>query len=210
MSQEGAMSRNGHIPEYRRFSEQQLNAEALAHRDVPNRVAYERSMKWKERRASDRPRTFGKLLDWYRREWNAEFPRRLHERGVEPDSQLGAPRLAGAMRARFAALDNHKLATATDYDSGHDTWNVGSAPRFPILDALVRYSDTAPLLARYLEALAYGGFDWRLISMRRLRILDGAEFVWDQHYAQIVTVGALDALWQIWSEGQRNVGKDVA
>jgi len=211
---------NGHVPEYRRLSEQQLNAEALARRDVPNRLLYERSQAAREKRAVDRPRTFGKLREWYQREWNAEFPNRMHERGVEPDSQLGAPRLAGAMRARFSALDDAKAASATDYDREHDTWSTGAAPRFPVLSALVKMHSEAPLLSRYLEAVAYGGFDWRRVSMSRLRIWDPTRvvegqtlrgaMVWDHKYAEIVTHGAMAMLWQIWSAGQRDAGKEVA
>ena len=57
------------------------------------------------------PRSLPELLRWFRCEWEAEIPRRIHERGVEPESALGAPRLAGAFRAYLAGS-----AFATDHD----------------------------------------------------------------------------------------------
>jgi hypothetical protein len=192
------MSRNGNGL---RPSDAQLNAEALQRRDVPNRLAYERSLSAKERRALERPRTFGKLRDWFKREWEAEFPNRIHERGVEPDSQLGAPRLAGAMRARFNALDDAKVATATDYDREHDTWSTGAAPRFPVLSALVQLHRTCPLVARSLTQLAYGGFDvYR----------HGAKRGWTTYQTDLYLRAELGALWQVWSQLVRDAGREVA
>lgn len=193
-------------------SDAQLNAESLARRGRTHFQEHTESRERKAELAVDRPRTFGALLGWFKREWDAEFPKRMHERGVEPDSQLGAPRLAGAVRARFAALEEPKAATATDYEPGNDTWSTGAVPRFPVLDALQRYSRRAPLLSRYLEAIAYRGFDWRRVADERLRAWDpvAEAFVVDDEHNFLTTQGAMYALWDLWSAGQRDAGKDVA
>jgi hypothetical protein len=200
---------NGHL----RPSDAQLNAEALARRDVPNRYAYERSLAAKERRALERPRTFGALRQWFKREWDAEFPQRIHERGVEPDSQLGAPRLAGAMRARILAVgadpncgceDCRKAlgkATATDYDRAHDIWSTGAAPRYPVLAALVRLHERCPLVARSLTALAYGGFDV---------YHHGSKRGWTTYQTDLYLAAELAALWTVWSALVRDAGRDAA
>jgi hypothetical protein len=187
------------------------NAAVLAARGRTHRAVHDDSVEAKALAAVDRPRSFGALLGWYHREWDAEFPARLHERGVEPDSQLGAPRLAGAMRARFAALDEPRAATATDYDREHDTWATGSAPRFPVLDALTRYARKAPLLSAYLTAVAYRGFDWRAVATERLRVWDpvACRFSADDEHHYLLTFGALSALWEVWSMGQREAGRDA-
>lgn len=190
-----------------------LSLEAQARREGRlHSREYDVSRDAKEQAAVARPASFGALLGWFHREWDAEFPKRLHERGIEPDSQLGAPRLAGAVRARFTALDESKAATATDYDPGHDTWSTGAAPRFPILDALTRYARKAPLLSRYLEAVAYRGFDWRRVAQERLRVWDPdlGTFVPDDEHHYLLTFGAMMALWEVWSRGQAEAGRDVA
>lgn len=193
-------------------SDAQLNAETLRRRERSHFQVHQDSRVEKERSASEAPTELGTLLGWFRREWQNDFPRRLHERGVEPDSQLGAPRLAGAMRARFTALDEAKAATATDYDPAKDTLSVGEAPRFPMLDALERYGRRHPLMRRYLEAVAYMGFDWRRVAQARLRVWDPElkAFFPDDELNYLSTKGALRALWEIWSEGQREAGRDLA
>ena len=184
------------------------NVVALASRGRTHREVHELSLVQRGHVVGDRPQSFAALLGWFKREWDAEFPRRLHERGVEPESALGAPRLAGAMRARLTAIDDDEDAErarrATDYDPAHDTWSSGAAPRYPILDALERYGHRHPLLRRYLEAVAYGGFDWRRVAQARLRIFDpeADRFVPDDEHAFLTTLGALSSLWEIWSARQ--------
>lgn len=201
-------------------SDAQLNAEALRRRERSHYQVHQDSRIEKARIAVEAPVELGALLGWFRREWQADFPRRLHERGVEPESALGAPRLAGAMRARMTALDEAKAATSTDYDPAHDTYATGEAPRFPMLDALERYGKRHPLMRHYLEAVAYGGFDWRRVAQVRLRvwdpmagpIVDGKPrgcFLPDDELNYLATRGALRALWEIWSTGQQEAGRDL-
>jgi hypothetical protein len=189
-SQSKATARNGHDP----IAAQRAKAMQF----YPE---HSRSVRDKTQEATARPRTFGKLREWFKREWDAEFPGRMHERGVEPDSQLGAPRLAGAMRSRFAALDDAKAATATDYDRGHDTWSTGAAPRFPVLAALVELHRTCPLIAVSLTKLAYGGFDvYR----------HGGARGWTTYQTDLYLRAELDVLWGVWSGLVRDAGKEVA
>jgi hypothetical protein len=217
------MTRNGHADP---------NFGYLHGRELTHRQSHERSQERKASVATTPPPDFGSLLGWFRREWNADFPERAHTRGVyvagmskaerrrhehvPPEqlggSLLGAPAEAEPMRARIDALDEAKERTATDYDPAHDTWSTGAAPRFAMLDALEQFGRRAPLLRRYLEAVAYMGFDWRRVAEKRLRILDPDldRFVPDDDHAFTVTRGALEALWQVWSVGQRNAAREVA
>jgi hypothetical protein len=193
------MSRaNGHDP----------NLLINARRGLPFGASHDRSRERKAELAATRPRTFGALLGWFKREWDADFARKLHERGIEPDSQLGAPRLAGKVRARFSALDDAKAATSTDYDREHDTWATGSSPRFPMLDALTRLRDGSPhrrgypLSARILVRIAYlGTSDWRKVCCPHGE---------PDEVGELFLTATLNVLWGIWAEGQRDAGREVA
>lgn len=47
------------------------------------------------------PQTWPACVAWFRDAWEASLPNRLHTSGVEADSALGSPRMAGAMHARI-------------------------------------------------------------------------------------------------------------
>jgi hypothetical protein len=164
------------------------------------------SIQRRKDRARSQPFRFGALLGWFREEWLAEIPARIHERGVEPDSALGSPRLSGAMRHRADVLDNPTMARATDYDRQHDTWSTGEAPRMPVLAALEALSCGSahriarPLTAHYLRRLAYAGFDWRFLADREHQPVEVRE---------LYTKAALEELWQVWASTELNVVKEL-
>jgi len=65
--------------------------------DAPYRGDHDRSV---ERQAPP-PQTWPACVAWFRDAWEASLPTRLHTAGVEAESALGSPRMAGAMHARI-------------------------------------------------------------------------------------------------------------
>lgn len=72
-------------------------------------------------RRPQEPRTWEACVAWFRDAWEASLPTRMHTRGVEADSALGSPRLAGALRAR--------TSNVTDHGWGVTGWDRHGQPR---------------------------------------------------------------------------------
>ena len=53
------------------------------------------------------PRTWPSCVAWFRDAWEASLPTRLHTRGVEDESALGSPRMAGGMHRRIDHVSDH-------------------------------------------------------------------------------------------------------
>ena len=131
------------------------------------------------------PRRLNELVLWYRREWEREVPTRIHERGVEPQSALGAPVLAGAFRAYM-----HGSPFATDHDDRLDATTAQDTRRYPIHAALCVMSKSWPLSARYLFALGWTGAEWYDVTLAWNMLPEvGHRFARD----------ALHHLWSIWA-----------
>lgn len=139
---------------------------ALAFRESPHRAESDRSVARKMAKAAQRPRSLHEFIVWFRREWAAEFPSRIHERGIEPDSQLGAPRMTGAFIHHLGIVIDGIGSTSSDYDSRTDTWSDGAARHTPILAALTLIKRDAPFMGRFLEALPYMDFDWERVALK--------------------------------------------
>lgn len=135
------------------------------------------------------PRSLPEYLAWFRRAWAEEMPTRIHERGVEPESALGAPRLAGAFRAY---MDGHPMAT--DYDPRHDIDERGAARLRPVHAALAQMRRKWPLSARYLFAIAWTGAEWQDVALAWGMLPEvGHRF----------TMDALRHLWALWERDVR-------
>jgi hypothetical protein len=131
------------------------------------------------------PRRLEDLMRWYRFEWEKEVPTRIHQRGVEPESALGAPVLAGAFRAYL-----HGSPFATDHDDRLDSTTAGDVRRYPIHAALATMSHAWPISARYLFAVAWTGSNWDDVAIAWHMLPEvGHRFARD----------ALHHLWCIWS-----------
>jgi len=131
------------------------------------------------------PRRLEDLIRWYRQEWEREIPTRIHQRGVEPDSALGAPVLAGAFRAYL-----HGSPFATDHDDRLDATMAGATRRYPIHAALCVMGHSWPLSARYLFAIGWTGADWQDVALAWHMLPEvGHRFARD----------ALHHLWTIWA-----------
>lgn len=139
--------------------------------------------------AAREPRSLPDLLAWYRAAWAQEMPTRIHERGVEPESVLRSPKLAGAFRAY---MDAHPLAT--DYDPRHDIDERGAVRLRPVHAALSRMRRRWPLSARYLFAIAWTGAEWQDVALAWGMLPEvGHRF----------TVDALRHLWSLWERDMR-------
>ena len=100
-------------------------------RAEPYAAVREMSVKRRMAEAAREPRDLPELLTWFRREWDAECPSRTHERGVEPQSALGSPKLAGAFRSYITGSP-----MATDHDDRLDVDMRDAARLRPIHAAL--------------------------------------------------------------------------
>lgn len=160
-------------------------------RDQPYAAAKSASVQRRMAQAAREPRSLNEYLAWFRREWCAEMPGRIHERGVEPQSALGSPRLGGAFRAY---MEGHPMAT--DHDDRLDIDHRGAARRFPIHAALSVMRRRWPLSAHYLFAIAWTGAEWQDVALAwRMLPEIGHRF----------TLDALRHLWSIWEQDQREV-----
>lgn len=139
-------------------------------------------------KAAREPRELNELLAWFRREWEAELPRRIHERGTEPESALGAPKLAGAFRAYMTGSP-----MATDHDDRQDIDFRGAARVRPLHAAMHVMSHRWPLSTHYLFAIAFAGAEWQDVSLAWKMLPEvGHRFTRD----------ALHHLWRIWARDQ--------
>ena len=130
------------------------------------------------------PRALPDLIRWYRTQWEAEIPGRIHERGTEPDSALGAPRLAGAFRAYI-----HGSPMRTDHDDRLDLDERGATRIYPVHAALRIMSHRWPLTAHFLFAVAWTGAEWGDVALAwRIMPEVGHRFTED----------GLRHLWRIW------------
>jgi len=128
---------------------------------------------------------------WYRVEWQREVPTRVHERGVEPESALGAPRLAGAFRAYLMGDP-----MATDHDDRFDMTTGHDARRRPIHAALQVIARRWPLSARLLFLLGCNGGDWETVTLG-WKMLPEVGFRFTQD--------SLRQLWDIWQRQEANI-----
>ena len=157
-------------------------------RDQPYAVAKSASMRRRMEQAAQEPRELPELLRWFRREWEAECPPRTHERGVEPESALGAPKLAGAFRAYICASPMQ-----TDHDDRLDVDMRDAARVRPIHAAMRVMSNKWPLSTHYLFAIAWMGAEWQDVALAwRMLPEIGHRFTRD----------ALQHLWSIWAREQ--------
>lgn len=142
----------------------------------PDRRAYRDAPYLDEHAASERdrhlePRGFAGLLRWFLEGFAAETPEAIHADGVWfgrpghdiPDelvggSQLGAPKQAEPMRQ---LLENSPRQTAGD---GVDEHYV--RPMRAALASLGRRGEDAPLMARFLQQVAYAQGDWPAVAGR--------------------------------------------
>ena len=153
--------------------------------------AHRHSVELRMAKAARQPVTLPELMRWFKHEWAQELPGRLHERGVEPQSALGSPRLAGAFRAY---MDGHPMVT--DHDNRLDLDKRGAARLFPMHAALYQMCRRWPLSAHYLFAIAWTGAEWQDVALAwRMLPEVGHRF----------TVDALRHLWAIWERDQREV-----
>ena len=70
------------------------------------------------------PQTWPACVAFFRDAWEASLPTRMHTRGVEDESALGSPRMAGAMHARI----DHAVSSKPGPDGkpivNHNGWGL--------------------------------------------------------------------------------------
>lgn len=160
-------------------------------RDAPHASEHRASVSRRMDAAAARPESLPDLLAWFRAAWAEEMPARIHERGVEPQSVLGTPKLAGAFRAY---MDAHPMQT--DHDPRLDVDERGAARVRPIHAALWQMRRRWPLSARFLFALAWTGAEWQDVALAWGMLPEvGHRF----------TIDALRHLWALWERDQREV-----
>lgn len=137
--------------------------------------------------AGHEPRSLAEYVTWLRREFERETPRRVHERGVEPESAIGSPRLAGAFRAYLCGSP-----FATDHDDRRDMDMRDAVYVRPVHRAIAIMSKRRPESARLAFALAWSGVDWEDIICQKGLVSE---------FGYWVTLGTLQHLWRIWARG---------
>jgi len=157
-------------------------------RDQPYATEKRASVNRRMVEAAREPKNLPDLMAWFRREWEAEIPSRIHERGTEPDSALGAPKLAGAFRSYIMGSP-----MATDHDDRLDLDHRDAARIRPIHAAMRVMSNRWPLSTHYLFAIAWTGAEWQDVALAwRMLPEIGHRFTRD----------ALAHLWAIWARDQ--------
>lgn len=146
--------------------------------------------------AAREPRQLNDLVRWYRTEWEREIPRKMHEPGTEPDSALGAPRMAGAFRAYLCGNP-----MATDHDDRLDPDYYGAARRYPVHAALTILAHKWPLSARYLFAIGWSGAEWGDVCLAWHMLPEiGHRFTQD----------SLRHLWSIWARDAMDAARETS
>ena len=138
----------------------ELQSLALSGRDAPFRGEHERSLAQHDAP----PQTWPASVAWFRDAWEASLPTRLHTRGVEDESALGSPRMAGAMHARIDHVSGDGWGlTGHDKDGQPRGVNGDGLTRDPFLfylERMLRGKDTYEQHgAESLLHWAYMGWD---------------------------------------------------
>lgn len=133
-----------------------------------------------------KPKGLHAYLRWFEDRWTAEMPDSMHGLGTfvgmpdRPDrestlwakhstpeqlaggSHLGSPNIRDPFR-RLMENSPSEVEYAS-YDG-----NIQVDPHYvrPVRAAIARLSSSRPIVARWLSALAYAGFDWRGLVTRR-------------------------------------------
>lgn len=171
-----------------RLTSQAVEFTVTSSRERPHAGAHVRSVERRMAEAARRPEQLSELLAWFREEMAAEIPSRLHERGTEPESALGAPRLHGAFRAYLMGSPYQ-----TDHDDRLDPDERHATRVRPMQRALAVMSKRWPLSARYLFAIAFMGAEWQDVALAWQMLPEiGHRFTRD----------ALAHLWDIWARDQ--------
>lgn len=166
----------------------ELQSLALEARRTPFREAHDASIQ----RPSP-PQTWPARAAWFRDAWEASLPARLHTRGVEDESALGSPRMAGAMHARI----DH----ASDLGWGLTGHDRDGQPRGVTSEGLTR----DPFLF-YLERMLRGKGDHE--RMGALALMRWAYLGWDVEAAAQATFVAQHAhpdTWRAYLAGFRSL-----
>lgn len=122
-------------------------------------------------------------MAWFRDGWEASLPTRLHTAGVESESALGSPRMAGAMHQRIDHVSNLGWGL-----TGHDR---DGRPRGVTHDGMTR----DPFLY-YIERMLRGRSDHE--HMGALALMRWAYLGWDVEEAAQRTFIAQHASPQTW------------
>ena len=132
----------------------------LLERERPFRGDHERSAS----QLPEAPRTWPALAAWFRDGWEASLPTRMHTAGVEAESALGSPRMAGAMHQRI----DHASAFGwglTGWDRDGQPLGIDRAtgltrdPFLFYLERMLRGKDAERMAARALLRWTYMGWD---------------------------------------------------
>lgn len=157
-----------------------LQSLALAQRSSPFREAHDASASHRP----EAPRTWEACVAWFRDAWEASLPTRLHTRGVEDESALGSPRMAGAMHRRIDHVSNGGW--------GLTGWDREGQPRGVGADGL-----TLDPFLFYMERMLKGRNDFE--HMGALSLMRWAYMGWDVEAAAQSTFIAQHANPDTWT-----------
>ena len=168
---------------------------ALEGRETPYSTEHAASV----RRRPETPRSFVALSAWFRAEWEAALPTRMHTRGVEADSALGSPTLAPAVARR--------TGHATEHGWGHTGWDRDGQPRGadregfatnPFLHYLERRLKRNEAGAHALVRWAYNGWDTgaTALTIFRRTHADGAPILWETEALEALLWRTMQHLWR--------------
>jgi hypothetical protein len=156
----------------------------LLERTAPFRCEHERSV-----RQHATPRTWEALAAFFREAWEASLPTRLHTSGVEDESALGSPRMAGAMHQRIdhastlgwglTGWDQHGQPRGVNRSDG-----LSRDPFLYWLERMLRSLNAGEALgARALVRWAYMGWDWEAAAQETFCLQHADPATWPMYHA---------------------------
>ena len=140
------------------------------------------------------PKGLPGMLRWFVRSWRDEVPTDIHAGGIEPESQLGAPKLAGDFRAYISGA--HGRTTYAWSDGRPESTETYVTPMLWTLRFLER--NRHPLIAAVLRALGRSAGDYRSLTMTCTTCASSVTL--PDEYAEAIARDALHLAWEHYRE----------
>ena len=136
------------------------------------------------------PQGLSGMLRWFVKAWRDEVPVTMHAGGIEPDSQLGAPKLAPAFRAYVEG--RHGRTEHAWSDGRPESSETYATPLLWTLRWLER--NRHPLVAAVLRRLGRSAGDYRSLTMTCSTCASSVTL--PDEYAEAIARDALNLAWE--------------
>lgn len=170
-----------------RGAEVSLQAREL--REHPYRADHQRAIQ----RRMFQPKGLHQLMAWFVKAWRDEIPESIHGGGIEPDSELGAPRLTNDFRTYIEG--KHGRVTHAFSDGRPEVGETYVTPVLWTLRWLER--NRHPLIAAVLRSLGRSGGDYRGLT---IKCEHGVTMSLPPEYCEAIARDALNLAWEHYRE----------